>query len=67
MIQSDCHMHTEFSTDSEAPVRTMIEAAIQTCEKFTDRQKSYRQEVYEDFQLIDWTLLESAMESADVW
>lgn len=29
MIQSDCHMHTEFSTDSEAPVRTMIEAAIQ--------------------------------------
>ena len=45
----------------------MIEAAIQTCEKFTDRQKSYGQEVYEDFQLIDWTLLESAIESANVW
>ena len=29
MIQSDCHMQTEFCTDSEAPVRTMIEAAIQ--------------------------------------
>ena len=28
MIQSDCHMHTEFSSDSEAPVRSMIEGAI---------------------------------------
>ena len=29
MIQSDCHMHTEFSTDSEAPVRSMIEGALE--------------------------------------
>lgn len=29
MIRSDYHMHTEFSTDSEAPVGSMIEAAIQ--------------------------------------
>ena len=28
MIQSDCHMHTEFSSDSETPVRSMIEGAI---------------------------------------
>lgn len=28
MIRSDCHMHTEFSTDSEAPVRAMAEAAL---------------------------------------
>lgn len=28
MIRCDCHMHTEFSTDSEAPVNEMIEAAL---------------------------------------
>ena len=28
MIRCDCHMHTEFSTDSEAPVRDMVEAAL---------------------------------------
>lgn len=28
MIYSDCHMHTEFSTDSEASVRSMIEGAV---------------------------------------
>lgn len=28
MIKSDCHMHTEFSTDSDAPVRGMIEASL---------------------------------------
>ena len=26
-IQSDCHMHTEFSTDSEASVKSMLDAA----------------------------------------
>ena len=29
MITSDFHMHTEFSSDSETPVRDMIEASIQ--------------------------------------
>ena len=29
MIQSDCHMHTGFSTDSEAPVRSMIDGALE--------------------------------------
>lgn len=28
MITSDCHMHTEFSTDSDTPVRDMVEGAI---------------------------------------
>ena len=28
-IQSDCHMHTEFSTDSQAPVRSMLDAAAE--------------------------------------
>lgn len=27
-LQGDFHMHTEFSTDSEAPVRSMLDAAI---------------------------------------
>lgn len=43
----------------------LIENAIQACQKFKDRTKLYKPEVYRDFQLIDWTLLESAMGSAD--
>ena len=27
----------------------------------------YKEEVYKDFQLVDWTLLESGLASADVW
>ena len=29
MITADCHLHTQFSTDSEAPMKSMIEAAIE--------------------------------------
>lgn len=29
MICSDSHMHTEFSTDSDAPVRSMLDAAVE--------------------------------------
>ena len=28
-IRSDCHMHTEFSTDSQASVRSMLDAAAE--------------------------------------
>lgn len=28
-ILCDSHMHTEFSTDSEAPVRSMLDAAVE--------------------------------------
>ena len=28
-IFCDSHMHTEFSTDSEAPVRSMLDAAVE--------------------------------------
>ena len=45
----------------------IIEAAIQTCRKFESKQERYRPEVYEDFQMIDWTLLESGLASADAW
>lgn len=46
---------------------TMIENAIQACRKFAFKSDKYKPEVYEDFQLIDWTLLESALASADAW
>lgn len=41
----------------------LIENAIQACAKFT-RRGPYRPDVDKDFQLIDWTLLESALASA---
>ncbi len=44
----------------------LIENAIQACRKFAFRSDKYEASVYDDFQLIDWTLLESGMASADV-
>ncbi len=45
----------------------LIENAIQACRKFIFKSDLYEESVYDDFQLIDWTLLESGMASADVW
>lgn len=45
----------------------LIENAIQACGKFQFRADKFGPQVYKDFQLIDWTLLESGMSSADVW
>lgn len=45
----------------------IIENAIQACGKFQHKKDRYSPEVYEDFQLIDWTLLESGMASADMF
>ena len=45
----------------------LIENAIQACQKFIFKSDLYEESVYDDFQLIDWTLLESGMASADVW
>lgn len=42
----------------------IIESAIESCRKFVFKSDKYKPEVYKDFQLIDWTLLESAMASA---
>lgn len=44
----------------------IIEFAISSCEKFQVKYDKYHEDVYEDFQVIDWTLLESALPSADV-
>lgn len=43
----------------------LIENAIQTCEKFSYRCDKYKAEILKDFQLIDWTLLESAIASME--
>ncbi len=45
----------------------LIENAIQACRKFIFKSDLYEESVYDDFQLIDWSLLESGMASADVW
>lgn len=45
----------------------IIEKAIQACQKFAPRNITYKPEVYEDFQLIDKTLIESALPSAEAW
>lgn len=45
----------------------LIKNAILVCQKFQDKSKYYKEEVYKDFQLVDWTLLESGLASADVW
>ena len=37
-----------------------------SCHKFQDRTGKYGKRAIEDFQLIDWTLLESGLASADV-
>lgn len=50
----------------EACVR-MIENAIQACSKFAFKSDKYDAQAYKDFQLIDWTLLESGLASADAW
>ena len=51
--------------DVDADSLKLIENAIQACHKFVMKADKYKPEVYQDFQLIDWTLIESAMASAD--
>lgn len=43
----------------------LIENAIDACRKFELKSDRYKPEVYKDFQLIDCTLIESGMASAD--
>ncbi|HCR84812.1 GrdX family protein [Muricomes intestini] len=44
----------------------LIENAIEACGKFAFKADLYGAGVYKDFQLIDWTLLKSALESAEI-
>lgn len=43
----------------------IIEKAIETCTKFPIKWKDFKDEVIEDFKLIDYTLISSAVDSAD--
>ena len=43
---------------------TIIENVLQAIRKFEDKSDRYKPEVYEDFQLIDFTLIDSAIPSA---
>ncbi len=45
----------------------IIESAVEACQKFEFKSDKYKPEVYSDFQDIDLTLIESGMESADLW
>lgn len=45
----------------------IIENAVQACRKFEFKSDKYKPEVYSDFQEIDLTLLQSGIESADLW
>lgn len=41
----------------------LIESAIATCEKFKERNDKWTPQVLKDFQLVDFTLIDSAMGS----
>ena len=45
----------------------IIENALQVIRKFELKSDRYKQSVYEDFQFIDYTLIESAIPSAIAW
>ena len=60
-------MITEGKGEIDERSLTLIENAIQACQKFEFKSDKYKASVYDDFQLIDWTLLESGMASADAW
>ena len=42
----------------------IIESAIATCEKFKERSDKWTPQVLKDFQLVDFTLIDSAIDSA---
>ena len=58
-------MITEGKGEIDERSLAIIESAIQACGKFIFKSDLYEQSVYQDFQLIDWGLLESALASAD--
>lgn len=45
----------------------IIENAVSSCAKFQFKSDKYAPEVYEDFQYVDYTLIDSAMPSATAW
>lgn len=45
----------------------IIESAIRSCKKFQFKSDKYAPEVYDDFQVVDLTLISSALPSATAW
>lgn len=60
-------MISEKPEELDMQAMRIIESAIQTCAKFQFKSDKYRPEVYDDFRLIDCTLIESALPSAECW
>lgn len=54
-------------TMTEARSLELIENAIHACGKFKFKSEEYGAQTLRDLQLIDWTLLESGLASADAW
>lgn len=53
--------------DVDAASVGIIQNAIMSCGKFQFKSDKYKPEVYEDFQVIDFTLISSAIPSAESW
>ena len=45
----------------------LIENAVHACGKFNFKSEEYGTQTLSDLQMIDWTLLESGLASADAW
>ena len=43
----------------------LIQSAIEACGKFSFKRDEYDERAMRDFRIIDWTLIKSALESAD--
>lgn len=60
-------MISEKPEGMDAHEMQIIESAIQACGKFQFKSDKYKEEVYDDFRLIDCTLIASAIPSAECW
>jgi len=52
------------ATEVDLESLEIIEDAIATCEKFKERSDKWTVQVLKDFQLVDFTLIDSAIDSA---
>ena len=63
--KSDMLSETPEGLDAQA--MQIIASAIQACGKFQFKSDLYKPQVYADFQLVDYTLISSALPSAESW
>ena len=54
------------ATEVDLESLEIIEDATATCEKFKERSDKWTPQVLKDFQLVDFTLIDSAIDSAKV-